>query len=66
MRPLTSIAGRVSAVPLWIGTSDNSSYFPLPACQAILNAIGNLLAYGCQLEKFLFAEDIFVFFGDCR
>jgi hypothetical protein len=35
----------------------------LPARQAILHAIGNLLAYGCQLEKFLFAENIFGFFG---
>jgi len=35
----------------------------LPACQTILNAVGGLLAYGCQVEKFLFAEDIFGFFG---
>jgi alkylhydroperoxidase/carboxymuconolactone decarboxylase family protein YurZ len=35
----------------------------LPARQTILNAIGNLLAYGCQLEKLLFAENIFAFFG---
>ena len=35
----------------------------LPACQTILNAVGDLLAYGCQVEKFLFAEDIFGFFG---
>jgi hypothetical protein len=34
----------------------------LPACQTILNAIGNLLAGGCQVEEFLFA-DIFRFFG---
>jgi len=34
----------------------------LPACQTILNAIGNLLADGCQVEQFLFA-DIFRFFG---
>ena len=34
----------------------------LPACQTILNAIGNLLADGCQVEEFLFA-DIFRFFG---
>ena len=34
----------------------------LPACQTILNAIGNLLADGCQFEEFLFA-DIFRFFG---
>jgi hypothetical protein len=44
-------------------TSDNASHSQLPACQTILNAIGNLLAYGCQLEKFLFAENIFAFFG---
>src|SRR5262249_20014441 len=36
----------------------------LPACQTILNAIGNLLADGCQVEQFLFAEDIFGFFGE--
>jgi hypothetical protein len=35
----------------------------LPACQTILNAIGNLLADDCQVEEFLFAEDIFDFFG---
>ena len=35
----------------------------LAACQTILNAIGNLLADGCQVEEFLFAEDIFGFFG---
>ena len=35
----------------------------LAACQTILNAIGNLLAGGCQVEEFLFAEDIFGFFG---
>ena len=35
----------------------------LPACQTILNTIGNLLADGCQVEQFLFAEDIFGFFG---
>jgi hypothetical protein len=35
----------------------------LPACQTILNAIGNLLADRCQVEEFLFAEDIFGFFG---
>jgi hypothetical protein len=35
----------------------------LPACQTILNAIGNLLADLCQVEEFLFAEDIFGFFG---
>ena len=34
----------------------------LPACQTILNAIGNLLADGCQVEEFLFV-DIFRFFG---
>jgi hypothetical protein len=43
--------------------SDNASHSRLSACQTILNAIGNLLAYGCQLEKFLFAENIFAFFG---
>jgi hypothetical protein len=35
----------------------------LPACQTILNAIGNLLADGRQVEEFLFAEDICGFFG---
>jgi hypothetical protein len=35
----------------------------LPARQTILNAIGNLLADGCQVEQFLFAKDIFGFFG---
>jgi len=35
----------------------------LAACQTILNAIGNLLADRCQVEEFLFAEDIFGFFG---
>ena len=35
----------------------------IPACQAILNAIGNLLTDRCQVEEFLFAEDIFGFFG---
>jgi hypothetical protein len=35
----------------------------LPACQTILNAIGNLLADDCQVEEFLFAEDIFDFSG---
>jgi hypothetical protein len=35
----------------------------LPACQTILNVIGNFLADGCQVEQFLFAEDIFGFFG---
>jgi len=35
----------------------------LPAYQTILNAIGNLLADGCQVEQFFFAEDIFGFFG---
>jgi hypothetical protein len=34
----------------------------LTACQTILNAIGNLLAHGCQVEEFLVA-DIFRFFG---
>ena len=34
----------------------------LSDCQTILNAIGNLLADGCQVEEFLFA-DIFRFFG---
>src|SRR5262249_60007019 len=34
-----------------------------PACQTILNAIGNLLADGRQVEEFLFAEDICGFFG---
>jgi hypothetical protein len=35
--------------------------FPrLPACQTILNAIGNLLADRCQVEEFLF---ILGFFG---
>src|SRR6516225_7900598 len=33
----------------------------LPACQTILNVIGNFLADGCQVEQFLFAEDIFGF-----
>jgi len=36
---------------------------PLPSCPAILNAIGNLLTDRCQVEEFLFAEDIFGFFG---
>ena len=35
----------------------------LAACQTILNAIGNLLADRGQVEEFLFAEDIFGFFG---
>ena len=35
----------------------------LPACQTILNAIGNLFADRCQVEQFLFAEDIFGFFS---
>ena len=35
----------------------------LPAGQTILNAIGNLLAGDCQVEEFLFAEDIFGFFS---
>ena len=35
----------------------------LPACQTILNEIGNLLADDCQVEEFLFAGDIFGFFG---
>jgi hypothetical protein len=35
----------------------------LPACETILNAIGNLLTDRCQVEEFLFAEDIFGFFG---
>jgi hypothetical protein len=35
----------------------------LPACQTILNAIGDLLAYGRQVEKLLFAENIFGFVG---
>src|SRR5262249_60000743 len=34
----------------------------LPACQTILNEIGNLLADDCQFEEFLFAGDIFRFF----
>ena len=40
------------------------SFRGLPACETILNAIGDLLAYGCQVEKFLFAENIFGFFGE--
>src|SRR5262245_44770374 len=36
----------------------------LPACQTILDAIGNLLADGRQVEEFLFAEDICGFFGN--
>src|SRR5215471_4629132 len=36
----------------------------LPAGQTILNAIGNLLADGCQVQESLFAEDIFGFFGE--
>ena len=35
----------------------------LSACQTILDAIGNLLADGRQVEEFLFAEDICGFFG---
>src|SRR5262245_15348014 len=35
----------------------------LPACQTILNAIGNLFADRCQVEQFLFAQDIFGCFG---
>jgi hypothetical protein len=35
----------------------------LPACQTILNGIGNLLADRCQVKEFLFAEHIFGFFG---
>jgi hypothetical protein len=35
----------------------------LPACQAILDAIGNLLADGRQIEEFLFAENSCGFFG---
>jgi hypothetical protein len=35
----------------------------LPACQTILNGIGNLLADRCQVKEFLFAERIFGFFG---
>src|SRR5262245_19604396 len=35
----------------------------LPACQTILNVIGNFLADGCQVEQFSFAEDISGFFG---
>jgi len=35
----------------------------LPACQTILNAIGDLLAYGRQVKKLLFAENIFGFVG---
>ena len=35
----------------------------LPACHTILNAIGDLLAYGRQVEKLLFAENIFGFVG---
>ena len=38
-----------------------SAYRALPACQTILNAIGDFLADGCQVEEFLFA-DIFRFF----
>jgi hypothetical protein len=44
-------------------TSDNASHSQLPACQTILNGIGDLLAYGRQVEKFLFAEGIFCFYG---
>jgi hypothetical protein len=36
----------------------------LPACQTILNGIGNLLADRCQVKEFLFAEHIFGFFGE--
>jgi hypothetical protein len=35
----------------------------LPTCQAILDAIGDLFADGCQVEEFLFAEAIFSLFG---
>src|SRR5262245_55569560 len=35
----------------------------LPTCQAILDAIGNLFADGCQVEEILFAEAIFGLFG---
>ena len=35
----------------------------LPACQTILNVIGNFFADGCQVEQLLFAEDIFGFVG---
>ena len=35
-----------------------------PACQTILDAIGNLLADGRQVEEFLFAEAIFGLFGN--
>ena len=35
----------------------------LPACQTILNAIGNLLADGCQVEKLLLDEGILGLFG---
>ena len=42
---------------------DQRSSRRLPACQTILDAIGDLLADGRQVEEFLFAEDIFGFFG---
>jgi hypothetical protein len=43
--------------------SGASEIAPLPTCQTILNVIGDLLAEGCQLYKFLLDEGIFGFFG---
>jgi hypothetical protein len=36
---------------------------PLAARQTILNVIGDLLVYGCQVEEFLLDEGTFGFFG---
>ena len=57
-----------SKIALWrAGNADSGALTKrsrgLPACQTILNAIGNLLADGRQVEEFLFAEDICGFFG---
>jgi hypothetical protein len=68
--PLAIIAQAVLAILLasaMAATLVGRRSFPigsrrLTACQTILNAIGNLLAHGCQVEEFLFA-DIFRFFG---
>ena len=55
------LAGAMAATFVNLRSFPNGSR-RLSACQTILNAIGNLLADGCQVEEFLFV-DIFRFFG---
>jgi hypothetical protein len=51
----------VTAWPSFSGLPQGSRR--LPACQTILNAIGNLVADSRQVEEFLFSADILGFFG---